>query len=131
MRATSGPGTPSASSLPSTIIPRRKQLPPPVPPALTWWTASRFSSATWSNASMTHDPPRRWAIHPDQVAVINRAFTPSHEEIVRAQEILELYSKADANSGIGAMVYKDEMVDAASLPIEQKKLAVAKKTGLI
>jgi citrate lyase subunit beta/citryl-CoA lyase len=73
----------------------------------------------------------KWAIHPDQVAVINRVFTPSREEIVRAQEILELYRKADVDSGVGAVVYKDEMVDAASLPIEQKKLAIAKKTGLI
>jgi citrate lyase subunit beta/citryl-CoA lyase len=73
----------------------------------------------------------KWAIHPDQIAVINRVFTPSHEEIVRAQEILELYRKSDADSGLGAVVYKDEMVDAASLPIEQKKLAIAKKTGLI
>src|SRR5882672_5651656 len=73
----------------------------------------------------------KWAIHPDQVGVINRVFTPSREEIVRAQEILELYRKADVGSGVGAMVYKDEMVDAASLPIEQKKLAIAKKTGLM
>ncbi len=73
----------------------------------------------------------KWAIHPDQIAVINRVFTPSHEEIVRAQEILELYRKADVDSGLGAVVYKDEMVDAASLPIERKKLAIAKKTGLI
>src|SRR6476646_8467105 len=41
----------------------------------------------------------KWAIHPDQVAVINRVFTPSREEIVRAQEILELYRKADVDSG--------------------------------
>src|SRR5258708_837713 len=73
----------------------------------------------------------KWAIHPDQIAVINRVFTPSHEEIVRAQEILELYRKADVDSGLGALVYKDEMVDAARLPIERKKLAIAKKTGLI
>jgi citrate lyase subunit beta/citryl-CoA lyase len=73
----------------------------------------------------------KWAIHPDQVDVINRVFTPSGEEIVRAQEVLELYRKADIDSGLGAIVYKDEMVDAASLPIEQKKLAIAKKTGLI
>ncbi len=33
--------------------------------------------------------------------------------------------------GLGAMVYKDEMVDAASLPIERRKLAIAKKTGLL
>ncbi len=73
----------------------------------------------------------KWAIHPDQVEVINRAFTPSAEEITRAREIIELYEKADINSGVGALVYKDEMVDAASLPIERKKLAIAKKAGLL
>jgi citrate lyase subunit beta/citryl-CoA lyase len=73
----------------------------------------------------------KWAIHPDQVPVINRVFTPSREEITRAREILDLYEKADADLGLGAVVYKDEMVDAASLPIERKKLAIAKKTGLL
>src|ERR1043165_323213 len=66
----------------------------------------------------------KWAIHPDQVPVINRAFTPSREEIARAQEIIDLYERSDINSGLGAVVYKDEMVDAASLPIERKKLAI-------
>ena len=73
----------------------------------------------------------KWAIHPAQLPVINRAFTPSREEIARAQEIIALYEKAGADSGLGAIVYKDEMVDAASLPIERKKLAIAKKTGLL
>lgn len=73
----------------------------------------------------------KWAIHPDQVPVINCVFTPSPEEIVRAREIIELYEKADVDCGVGAMVYKDEMVDAASLPIERKKLAIARKTGLL
>jgi citrate lyase subunit beta / citryl-CoA lyase len=73
----------------------------------------------------------KWAIHPEQAPVINRAFTPSREEITRAQEIVALYEKADADSGLGAIVYKDEMIDAASLPIERKKLAIARKTGLL
>jgi citrate lyase subunit beta / citryl-CoA lyase len=73
----------------------------------------------------------KWAIHPDQVPVINHAFTPSTEEITRAREIIDLYEQADVNSGIGAMVYNDEMVDAASLPAERKKLAIARKTGLL
>ena len=73
----------------------------------------------------------KWAIHPDQVPVINRIFTPSQEEITRAQEIITLYEKSDADSGVGTIVYKDEMVDAASLPIERKKLAIAKKIGLL
>jgi citrate lyase subunit beta/citryl-CoA lyase len=73
----------------------------------------------------------KWAIHPDQVAVINRVFTPSQEELVRAREILAAYEESDRGSGIGAFVYKDEMVDAASLPLERRKLAIAKKIGLI
>jgi citrate lyase subunit beta / citryl-CoA lyase len=73
----------------------------------------------------------KWAIHPGQIAVINRAFTPSPEEITRAREIIELYEKADADSGVGAVVYHDEMVDAASLPAERRKLAIAKKTGML
>jgi len=73
----------------------------------------------------------KWAIHPDQVPVINRVFTPSQQEISRAQEIIDLYERSNINSGLGAVVYKDEMVDAASLPIERKKLAIARKTGLL
>jgi citrate lyase subunit beta/citryl-CoA lyase len=73
----------------------------------------------------------KWAIHPDQVGVINRVFTPSPEELQRAQEILAAYEKSDRGAGVGAFVYKNEMVDAASLPIERKKLAIAKKCGLI
>ena len=73
----------------------------------------------------------KWAIHPAQVPVINRVFTPSAEEITRAREIIDLYQRGDVDSGVGAMVYKDEMVDAASLPAERKKLAIARKTGLL
>jgi citrate lyase subunit beta / citryl-CoA lyase len=73
----------------------------------------------------------KWAIHPDQVEIINRAFTPTPEELARAREILEAYDQAGEKSGAGVFVYKDEMIDAASLPIERKKLAIAKKCGLV
>jgi citrate lyase subunit beta/citryl-CoA lyase len=62
----------------------------------------------------------KWAIHPAQVPVINRVFTPSPEEITRAQEIIDLYEKADADSGLGAIVYKDEMLDAAACPLSAR-----------
>lgn len=73
----------------------------------------------------------KWAVHPDQIKVINDAFTPSVAEVERAREILDLYQKADLDAGLGAIVYKDEMVDAATLRVEWKKLAVAKKAGLV
>lgn len=72
----------------------------------------------------------KWAIHPDQVPVINRVFTPTPEELTRAREILELYRNADVESGVGAIVYKDEMVDNANLHIEFRKLAIARKANL-
>ena len=72
----------------------------------------------------------KWAIHPTQLPGIHAAFTPTPEEIARAQQILEAYAQAD-RSGLGAIVYGDEMVDAATLKVEEKRLAVAKRAGLI
>lgn len=73
----------------------------------------------------------KWAVHPDQVEIINQAFTPSPQELARAREILDAYDQADQKSGAGVFVHKDEMIDAASLPIERKKLAIARKCGLV
>ncbi|HEU5347467.1 MAG TPA: CoA ester lyase [Ktedonobacterales bacterium] len=72
----------------------------------------------------------KWAIHPSQVPIINEAFTPAPEEIARAQRILEAYARADVEQGVGALVIDDEMVDAATLRMEWKKLAIARKAGL-
>ena len=72
----------------------------------------------------------KWAIHPSQVPVINEAFTPSADEITRARRILDAYAQADTEHGVGALVIDDEMVDAATLRLEWKKLAIARKAGL-
>jgi len=69
----------------------------------------------------------KWAIHPEQVKIINRVFTPSEQELARARELVDACQKADAESGTGVFLYHDEMIDAASLHTERKKLAVAEK----
>lgn len=46
------------------------------------------------------------AIHPEQVPVIHRAFTPSQEEVRRAEEILRAYEAA-ADQGSGALRLAD------------------------
>jgi citrate lyase subunit beta / citryl-CoA lyase len=73
----------------------------------------------------------KWAIHPSQVDVINAAFTPTAEEVARAERIMRAYREADTAQGVGAMVLDDEMVDAATLRVEEKRLAIARKAGLL
>ncbi len=69
----------------------------------------------------------KWAIHPAQLPAIHAAFTPNADELARAQRIIDAYAKADKTEGLGAIAIDDEMVDAASLRVEARKLAIAKK----
>jgi citrate lyase subunit beta / citryl-CoA lyase len=62
----------------------------------------------------------RIAIHPDQVAIINRAFTPSEDEIAFARRIVEAFA---ANPGAGTLGIDGKMVDIPHLKAAQKTLA--------
>ena len=73
----------------------------------------------------------KWAIHPAQIELIHEAYTPTPEEIAKAQHITEEYEKADVQGGLGAIVIDDQMIDAALLRVEWRKLAIARKAGLI
>ncbi len=48
------------------------------------------------------------ALHPDQVLIINAAFTPSEEEIARAQAIVDAFA---ANPGAGVLTLDGRMID--------------------
>lgn len=63
------------------------------------------------------------AIHPAQVPVINAAFTPSEQDIARAQAIVDLFA---ANPGAGALQLDGKMVDAPHLKAAQALLARAR-----
>src|SRR5688572_12316342 len=60
----------------------------------------------------------KWALHPDQVTVINEVFTPTQEQFDTAVGILEAYEKAttegDPGERKGAVMFGDEMIDEAS-----------------
>jgi citrate lyase subunit beta/citryl-CoA lyase len=73
----------------------------------------------------------KWAIHPSHIEVINAAYTPSRRELERSLALIEAYRKADLELGQGAIVFGDEMVDAATLRLEWKKICVARKAGLL
>ena len=56
----------------------------------------------------------KWAIHPDQIAPITEAFSPSEEELERAREIAERYRRATGAERTGAVAHDDQLLDAAS-----------------
>jgi citrate lyase subunit beta/citryl-CoA lyase len=66
------------------------------------------------------------AIHPDQVAVINAAFTPDDEEIAHAEKIVAAF---DANPGAGAVGLDGRMVDRPHLAMAQRTLERARLAG--
>ena len=64
------------------------------------------------------------AIHPAQVATINDAFTPSEDEITRAERIVALFRD---NPGAGALALDGEMIDKPHLVQAKRTLALATK----
>ena len=62
------------------------------------------------------------AIHPAQVAPINAAFTPSAEEVARAQAIVDAFA---ANPGAGVLQLGGKMVDAPHLKQARHILSLA------
>jgi citrate lyase subunit beta / citryl-CoA lyase len=62
----------------------------------------------------------RMAIHPDQVATINRCYAPSDAEIAHARRIVEAFA---ANPGSGTLGIDGKMVDIPHLKAAHRTLA--------
>jgi citrate lyase subunit beta/citryl-CoA lyase len=62
----------------------------------------------------------RLAIHPDQIATINRTYAPSEAEIAHARKIVAAF---EADPGAGALGVEGKMVDLPHLKAAQKILA--------
>lgn len=66
----------------------------------------------------------KYAVHPDQVEPINRAFTPSPADIARARDLIAQHEAA-TKSGAGASSVDGRMVDAPVVRRAQQLLARA------
>lgn len=62
----------------------------------------------------------KMAIHPDQVPIINRVFTPSQEAVARAQAIVDAFA---ANPEAGVIGIDGEMLDRPHLKRAERVLA--------
>jgi citrate lyase beta subunit len=64
----------------------------------------------------------KWAIHPDQVEIINAAYTPALEEVERCRLVLRAYEEA-SRAGSGTLSLDGKMIDAASVRIARVVVA--------
>jgi citrate lyase subunit beta / citryl-CoA lyase len=65
----------------------------------------------------------KMAIHPDQVAAINAAFTPTSDAIARAERIIAMFA---ASPGSGALNMDGQMIDIPHLRQSERIMARAK-----
>lgn len=64
----------------------------------------------------------RLAIHPDQVAIINEAFTPSEAEVAFARRIVAAF---EADPSLGAVAIDGKMIDQPHLKQARSVIAQA------
>jgi citrate lyase subunit beta/citryl-CoA lyase len=73
----------------------------------------------------------KWALHPDQVKILNEVFGTSQEQFDRAVDILEAYEKATTEGDRkGAVMFGDEMIDEASRKVAVKVVSRGERAGM-
>jgi malyl-CoA/(S)-citramalyl-CoA lyase len=70
----------------------------------------------------------KWAIHPSQIELANRVFTPAEAEVTKARRIMEAMAQA-AKEGKGAVSLDGRLIDAASIRMAEALLATADAIG--
>jgi citrate lyase beta subunit len=68
-------------------------------------------------------------IHPHQITVVNRVFTPSAEAVAEARRVLAAYEAAEA-AGTGALALDGQFIDAVHVLVARQALARARAAGV-
>jgi citrate lyase subunit beta / citryl-CoA lyase len=84
----------------------------------------------YANRTKTLGYDGKWALHPDQVKVMNEVYTPTQEQFDRACAILDAYREATESDRKGAVMFGDEMIDEASRKMATKFVARGERAGM-
>jgi citrate lyase subunit beta/citryl-CoA lyase len=72
----------------------------------------------------------KWALTPDQAAVLNEVYSPTQEQFDKAWAILDAYQQATEGDLKGAVMFGDEMIDEASRKMAIKFVSRGERAGL-
>src|SRR4051812_20329519 len=84
----------------------------------------------YCNRTRTLGYDGKWALHPDQVTILNEVFSPTQEQFDRAWAILDAYKQATEGDRMGAVMFGDEMIDEASRKMAIKFVTRGERAGL-
>ncbi|MGZ4189328.1 MAG: HpcH/HpaI aldolase/citrate lyase family protein [Actinomycetota bacterium] len=87
-----------------------------------------FRAASMRARALGYDG--KWALHPDQVQVLNEVFTPTQDEYDKAEAILEHYKHATEVERKGAVMFGKEMIDEASRKMAEQVAARGEAAGM-
>jgi citrate lyase subunit beta/citryl-CoA lyase len=79
-----------------------------------------------SRLARTHGFNGKVAVHPSQVAPINRVFSPTDAEVERAQKLIDAFRSAETQ-GRGAIQFQGMMVDYANVRWAEQILSLARR----
>jgi citrate lyase subunit beta/citryl-CoA lyase len=88
--------------------------------------AERLESHTRIGADLGFDG--KALIHPSQIPVANRCFTPSPEAVAEARRVVAAYEEAEGK-GSGALALEGQFVDAVHVLMARETLARARLAG--
>lgn len=72
----------------------------------------------------------KWALHPDQVTVLNEVFSPTQDEFDKAEAMLEHYKYVTEVERKGAVMFGKEMIDEASRKMAEQFAMRGRAAGM-
>ncbi|HLF22786.1 MAG TPA: CoA ester lyase [Burkholderiales bacterium] len=87
-----------------------------------------FRAAAMRERALGYDG--KWALHPDQVAVLNEVFSPTQDEFDKAESVLEHYKYVTEVERKGAVMFGKEMIDEASRKMAEQFAARGRAAGM-
>ena len=87
-----------------------------------------FRAAAMRERALGYDG--KWALHPDQIAILNEVFAPTQDEYDKAEAILEYYEHVTTVDRKGAVMFGKEMIDEASRKMAEQFAARGRAAGM-
>ncbi|MGH2785517.1 MAG: HpcH/HpaI aldolase/citrate lyase family protein [Actinomycetota bacterium] len=87
-----------------------------------------FRAAAMRERALGYDG--KWALHPDQIKILNEVFAPTQDEFDKAEAVLEHYKHVTEVDRKGAVMFGKEMIDEASRKMAEQFAARGRAAGM-